>query len=96
MNYIEELYLYFSFLKVPHTSDYPTFYHNYCDNRSTREPVDMGLTLLMSSTDGYRSTLAFSPDELGQVYTGPHPTYNHPVVSTSAPLPTSSAILLPC
>ncbi|KIW17584.1 hypothetical protein PV08_04779 [Exophiala spinifera] len=50
-----------------------------------------GLTLLMSSTDGYCSTLAFSPGELGQVYTGPHPTYNHPVVSTSIPLPTSSA-----
>ncbi|KAK5274505.1 hypothetical protein LTR99_004787 [Exophiala xenobiotica] len=42
MNYIEELYPYFSFLKVPHTGDYPTFCHNYCDNRSTREPVDMG------------------------------------------------------
>ncbi len=44
----------------------------------------------MSSTDGYCSTLAFSPGELGQVYTGPRPTYNHPVVSTIS-LPTSSA-----
>ncbi|KIW72207.1 hypothetical protein PV04_00418 [Phialophora macrospora] len=50
-----------------------------------------GLTLLMSSTDGFCSTLAFSPGELGQVYSGPHPTYNHPVVSTSIALPTSSA-----
>ena len=45
----------------------------------------------MSSTDGFCSTLSFSPGELGQAYTGPHPTYNHPVVSTSIPLPTSSA-----
>lgn len=49
----------------------------------------------MSSTDGYCSTLAFSAGELGQVYTGPHPTYNHPVVSTSIPLPTSSASSTP-
>ncbi|OAG38941.1 hypothetical protein AYO21_06819 [Fonsecaea monophora] len=50
-----------------------------------------GLTLLMSSTDGFCSTLAFAPGELGQVYTGPHPTYSHPVVTTSIPLPTSSS-----
>ncbi|KAK5024083.1 Chromatin assembly factor 1 subunit [Exophiala sideris] len=50
-----------------------------------------GLTLLMSSTDGYCSTLSFAPGELGQVYSGAHPTYNHPVVSTTIPLPTSSA-----
>ncbi|EXJ95936.1 chromatin assembly factor 1 subunit B [Capronia coronata CBS 617.96] len=54
-----------------------------------------GLTLLMSSTDGYCSTLAFQPGELGQVYTGPHPTYNHPVVSTSIALPTSSSSSTP-
>lgn len=50
-----------------------------------------GLTLLMSSSDGFCSTLTFSHGELGSVYTGPHPTYNnpHPIVSTtvSAPLP---------
>ncbi|KAI9874390.1 MAG: hypothetical protein M1823_007696, partial [Watsoniomyces obsoletus] len=45
----------------------------------------------MSSSDGYCSTLSFAPGELGQVYTGPHPTHNHPVVSTSISLPTSSA-----
>ncbi|KAK4939054.1 hypothetical protein LTR10_020628 [Elasticomyces elasticus] len=43
MNYIEELYPYFAFLKVPHTGDYGTFLHNYCNNRGNgREPVDMG------------------------------------------------------
>lgn len=41
MNYIEELYPYFSFLKVPHTGDYGTFLHNYCDNRAGKEPVNM-------------------------------------------------------
>ncbi|KEF53932.1 uncharacterized protein A1O9_09727 [Exophiala aquamarina CBS 119918] len=41
LNYIEELFPYFSFLKVPHTGDYTTFRHNYCQNRSGREPVNM-------------------------------------------------------
>ncbi|KAI1615710.1 SNF2 family N-terminal domain-containing protein [Exophiala viscosa] len=42
MNYIEELYSFFAFLRVPHTGDFATFQHNYCNNRSGREPVDMG------------------------------------------------------
>ncbi len=43
LNYLEELFPYFSFLKVPHTGDYPTFMHNYCNNRpNSREPVQMG------------------------------------------------------
>ena len=43
LNYIEELFPYFSFLKIPHTGDYATFCHNYCNNRTTsREPVQMG------------------------------------------------------
>ncbi|KAI4156016.1 MAG: hypothetical protein LQ340_000579 [Diploschistes diacapsis] len=37
-----------------------------------------GLTLLMSSSDGFCSTIAFSPGELGQVYAGPTPTAHHP------------------
>ncbi|KIW13169.1 hypothetical protein PV08_08356 [Exophiala spinifera] len=41
LNYIEELFPYFSFLRVPHTGDYTTFCHNYCNNRSNREPVNM-------------------------------------------------------
>lgn len=41
LNYIEELFPYFSFLKVPHTGDFPTFCHNYCQNRSRKEPVNM-------------------------------------------------------
>lgn len=43
-----------------------------------------GLTLLMSSTDGYCSTLAFTPGELGQTYPGPHPTMSNPTVSTGS------------
>ncbi|KAJ5988718.1 Chromatin assembly factor 1 subunit B [Penicillium waksmanii] len=30
-----------------------------------------GLTLIMSSSDGFCSTLSFAPGELGQIYTGP-------------------------
>ena len=65
-----------------------------------------GLTLLMSSTDGFCSALSFAPGELGQVYNGPHPTYNHPTISTSignapsanstsAPTPTPTATVSP-
>lgn len=51
-----------------------------------------GLTLMMSSSDGFCSTLSFSPGELGTIYTGPHPTYRDPhphntVVTTSLPAP---------
>ncbi|EXJ93368.1 hypothetical protein A1O1_01760 [Capronia coronata CBS 617.96] len=42
MNYIEELYPYFRFLRVPHTGDYATFLHNYCNNRLSRDPISMG------------------------------------------------------
>ncbi|KAJ9613159.1 hypothetical protein H2200_003100 [Cladophialophora chaetospira] len=43
LNYLEELFPYFSFLKVPHTGDFNTFLHNYCSNRKhSREPVHMG------------------------------------------------------
>lgn len=42
LNYIEELFPYFSFLKVPHTGDFSTFTHNYCNDRKHREPVNMG------------------------------------------------------
>ena len=37
-----------------------------------------GLTLLMSSSDGFCSNLAFGPGELGQVYSGHVPTAHHP------------------
>src|SRR5437868_1765762 len=43
-----------------------------------------GLTLLMSSTDGFCSTLSFAPGELGQIYTGQHPTLHHPSISTTS------------
>ena len=58
----------------------------------------------MSSTDGFCSTLAFAPGELGDVYRGPHPTYNHPTLSStlpqtsstgSTPLPTPTATQSP-
>ncbi|KIX92928.1 uncharacterized protein Z520_11404 [Fonsecaea multimorphosa CBS 102226] len=42
LNYIEELFPYFSFLRVPHTGDYGTFCHNYCNNRIKKDPVHMG------------------------------------------------------
>ncbi|KAH0834326.1 DNA repair helicase rad5,16 [Fonsecaea pedrosoi] len=42
LNYIEELFPYFSFLRVPHTGDYATFCHNYCNNRINKDPVNMG------------------------------------------------------
>lgn len=41
LNYIEELYPYFSFLKVPHTGDFGTFVHNYCHNRKSKTLVNM-------------------------------------------------------
>ncbi|OAP57197.1 hypothetical protein AYL99_07935 [Fonsecaea erecta] len=42
LNSIEELFPYFSFLRVPHTGDYATFCHNYCNNRVNRDPVPLG------------------------------------------------------
>ncbi|KAE8440955.1 hypothetical protein EG329_006169 [Mollisiaceae sp. DMI_Dod_QoI] len=43
-----------------------------------------GLTLLMTSSDGFCSTLTFAPGELGQLYTGEVPTAKHPMISTTA------------
>ena len=40
-NYIEELYPYFNFLKVPHTGDFTTFVNNYCESRVDRSLVNM-------------------------------------------------------
>lgn len=45
----------------------------------------------MSSSDGFCSTLAFSPDELGQVYTGLRPTLTNPTPITTATASTPSA-----
>lgn len=52
-----------------------------------------GLTLIMSSSDGFCSTLTFTPGELGSVYPGPHPTHNHPhpIISTTLPAPFPNA-----
>ena len=40
LNNVEELFPYFSFLKVPHTGNYKTFRHNYCSNRTARVPIN--------------------------------------------------------
>ncbi|KAI4159025.1 MAG: hypothetical protein LQ342_006926 [Letrouitia transgressa] len=61
-----------------------------------------GLTLLMSSSDGFCSNLSFQSGELGQVYTGHIPTAHHPspAISTVSsahvtPTPTPTAISAP-
>ncbi|KAI9797688.1 MAG: hypothetical protein M1833_005349 [Piccolia ochrophora] len=61
-----------------------------------------GLTLLMSSSDGFCSTLTFSAGELGQVYTGTVPTLHHPSLpptatssSQSTPVPTPTSATAP-
>ncbi|KAH8700882.1 WD40-repeat-containing domain protein [Talaromyces proteolyticus] len=57
-----------------------------------------GLTLVMSSSDGFCSTLSFAPDELGQPYVPPVPTSHHATHSASSssnntPLPTPTPSL---
>ncbi|PGH28104.1 hypothetical protein AJ80_00362 [Polytolypa hystricis UAMH7299] len=51
-----------------------------------------GLTLIMSSSDGFCSALTFAPGELGQPYTGPTERQQHHVSTasstTTTPLPT--------
>ncbi|ROT39326.1 WD40 repeat-like protein [Sodiomyces alkalinus F11] len=61
-----------------------------------------GLTLLITSSDGFCSTLSFSPGELGQVYQGEVPTAKNPVVPGTAssshqntPVPTPTSVLAP-
>ncbi|KAL8746096.1 MAG: hypothetical protein Q9190_001853 [Brigantiaea leucoxantha] len=61
-----------------------------------------GLTLLMSSSDGFCSNVSFQPGELGQVYSGHVPTIHHPspAVSTvssahATPTPTPTAVSAP-
>ena len=58
----------------------------------------------MSSTDGFCSTLSFAPGELGQIYTGHHPTLHHPSISTTlansssastTPVPTPTSTVSP-
>jgi chromatin assembly factor 1 subunit B len=38
----------------------------------------------MTSSDGFCSTLTFTPGELGQLYTGEVPTAKHPMISNTA------------
>lgn len=65
--------------------DYLSRWNTANDDRSND-----GLTLLMSSTDGFCSTLSFSPGELGTVYEGSHPTYTNPIVTTTIAAPSSN------
>ncbi|MCJ1305731.1 hypothetical protein MMC08_008547 [Hypocenomyce scalaris] len=61
-----------------------------------------GLTLLMASSDGFCSSLSFSPGELGQIYTGHVPTAHHPSLTTFSissatptPVPTPTTVTAP-
>ena len=62
-----------------------------------------GLTLLMSSSDGFCSNLTFAPGELGQTFTGHVPSLHHPSpapISTvssnqTTPVPTPTATSAP-
>ncbi|GAQ07147.1 uncharacterized WD repeat-containing protein C26H5.03 [Aspergillus lentulus] len=59
-----------------------------------------GLTLIMSSSDGFCSTLSFAPGELGQPYTPPVGTAQHPTNASTtpanqAPLPSPANIPSP-
>ncbi|KAF6814745.1 WD repeat domain-containing protein [Colletotrichum plurivorum] len=64
-----------------------------------------GLTLLVSSSDGFCSTLSFSPGELGQIYQGDLPTAKNPTVpgttpgattsSQNTPIPAASSVFAP-
>lgn len=61
-----------------------------------------GLTLLMTSSDGFCSTLTFAPGELGQLYTGEVPTAKNPMISNTTasssqntPMATPTSIALP-
>lgn len=47
------------------------------------------MTLLMTSSDGFCSTLTFAPGELGQVYTGEVPTAKHPTIGSSTAVSSS-------
>ncbi|KAH9894583.1 WD40-repeat-containing domain protein [Xylariomycetidae sp. FL2044] len=61
-----------------------------------------GLTLLISSSDGFCSTLSFTPGELGQEYKGelmgaknPFSAATGPSANQAAPLPTPSSVFAP-
>ncbi|KAF2088803.1 WD40 repeat-like protein [Saccharata proteae CBS 121410] len=50
-----------------------------------------GLTLLMTSSDGFCSCLTFAPGELGQTHPGPPKEKQHPAnINTSTPAPTTT------
>ncbi|KAI9888027.1 MAG: hypothetical protein M1823_000148 [Watsoniomyces obsoletus] len=49
-----------------------------------------GLTLMMSSLDGFCSVVTFAPGELGQIYSNTTTTISHPAVGSSASSSTHS------
>ncbi|KAI9733014.1 MAG: hypothetical protein M1834_003558 [Cirrosporium novae-zelandiae] len=49
-----------------------------------------GLTLLMTSSDGFCSCLSFAPGELGQIYSGPMPTTGQTTYATTTVSSTQS------
>ncbi|KAJ5163076.1 Chromatin assembly factor 1 subunit B [Penicillium coprophilum] len=53
-----------------------------------------GLTLIMSSSDGFCSTLAFAPGELGQTYTGPS-SVTHNTATPTTPATNITPLLTP-
>jgi chromatin assembly factor 1 subunit B len=70
----------------------------------SRQRSSDGLTLLISSSDGFCSTLSFSPTELGQIYTGdvgPQKATSGAAASASAsstqntPAPTPTSVFAP-
>merc|ERR1712093_611506 len=48
-----------------------------------------GLTLLMTSSDGFCSTLTFAPGELGDKYVGDAPMAKHTSIAPPSPFPHS-------
>lgn len=69
------------------------------DRLLTRYRSNDGLTLAMSSSDGFCSMLSFAPGELGQPYAGPTSVAAHPVNSGTpstnvTPLPTPTHVPL--
>ncbi|KAG9243284.1 WD40-repeat-containing domain protein [Calycina marina] len=54
-----------------------------------------GLTLLMTSSDGFCSTLTFAEGELGKIYPGEVPTSKHPHLSTAVSSSQNTPIATP-
>lgn len=69
----------------------PKYLLQQCSNQNRSND---GLTLIMSSSDGFCSTLSFAPGELGQPYTAPIPA-SHPASSAASSVPTPAHAISP-